>query len=199
MNSIETYLTAFGGLLTALGGWEFIRYLINRSTEKRKAEAEADNVELETMRKHYDWTIQSYENRIEALTEKLEKVNRKVDDMYVRMRHLEQENMKLLKRNNELELELKVAQYNVCERPDDDCIRRLPARQKCRLRMLLNGTYEAEDKEAEDKEVRGHDGDGSGAGCAGQAQGGSAAGSAAVPSGTDAGQDRDNQGKEERL
>lgn len=133
---VETFFIAFGGFITALGGWEFVKHLLNRKTENRKAEAEADNAELETLRKQYDWLQQKYEA-----------VSKKLDGLYAEFRELENRNVELLKRNGELELALKVAQYNVCERPDDECIRRLPSREKCRLKKLLSGEYELGDKE----------------------------------------------------
>ena len=33
-------------VITALGGWEMIKYLMNRKTNRRKEEAEADNMEF---------------------------------------------------------------------------------------------------------------------------------------------------------
>lgn len=43
---ITTLLT----IITALGGWESIKYIINRKTNARKAEAEADSVELSVLK-----------------------------------------------------------------------------------------------------------------------------------------------------
>ena len=123
-------------IIVALGGWRFTSYLFNRDTEKRKAEARAKDAELETMRKQMDW-----------MQEKYETVSKKLDDLYVKFRHLEEEKLELIKKNHELEIALKVAEYNKCEMPDDECIRRIPSRQKCRLKMLLNGTYDAIDKD----------------------------------------------------
>ena len=37
-------------VITALGGWEMIKYLMNRKTNRRKEEAEADNVEFNVLR-----------------------------------------------------------------------------------------------------------------------------------------------------
>ena len=109
-------------IIVALGGWRFTSYLFNRDTEKRKAEARAKDAELETMRKQMDW-----------MQEKYETVSKKLDELYVKFRKLEEEKIK-------------------CERPDDDCIRRLPPRQKCRLKMLLNGTYDEAEEDLK-KEV----------------------------------------------
>lgn len=40
---IETAITLFVSVLTALGGFEAIKYLINRKAEKKKSEAEAES------------------------------------------------------------------------------------------------------------------------------------------------------------
>lgn len=87
------------------------------------------------------------------MQEKYETVSKKLDELYVRFRKLEEEKIQLLKEKNDLLLALKIAEYNKCERPDDDCIRRLPPRQKCRLKMLLNGTYDEAEEDLK-KEVK---------------------------------------------
>lgn len=126
--------TAIASILTAIGGWKFFSHLINKNTEKRKEEIRTRDMEMESLRKQVDW-----------MQEKYEAVSRKLDDLYIRFRELEEEKLRLIKEKHELELALKIAEYNRCERPDDECIRRLPRRQKCRLKQILNGTYEQED------------------------------------------------------
>ena len=134
-------------ILGALGGLEGIRQFMKwwrtRRAEKRVQEAAADNAELETLRKQYDW-----------LQGKYEALNKKVDELYNSIHDLETRNMELLKRNGELELALKIAEWDKCERPDDECIRRLPQRQKCRLKMLLNGTYDDEEQTDKDNKTK---------------------------------------------
>lgn len=134
-------------ILGALGGLEGIRQFMKwwrtRRAEKRVQEAAADNAELETLRKQYDW-----------LQGKYEALNKKVDELYNSIHELETRNMELLKRNGELELALKIAEWDKCERPDDECIRRLPQRQKCRLKMLLNGTYDDEEHTDKDNKTK---------------------------------------------
>lgn len=128
-------------MLTALGGWKFISYLMNRDMIKKEKTMNIQHTEMEQLRKQVDW-----------MQEKYETVSKKLDELYKKFRDLEEENIKLLKENSELKVALKIAEYNRCERPDDECIRRIPSRQKCRLKMLLNGTYEAEDVFKEDVE-----------------------------------------------
>lgn len=111
-------MTAAGGLLAALGGWEAVRYLLNRKTERRKAAAAAADMELDTLRRQYDW-----------LQAKYDELNRKVDSLYGELHAVERRNNELERRNNELEVALRIAEYNVCERPDGDCSRRIPPRR----------------------------------------------------------------------
>lgn len=42
-------------VITALGGWEMIKYVMNRKTNRRKEEAEADNVEFNVLREAMDF------------------------------------------------------------------------------------------------------------------------------------------------
>lgn len=141
--NIVSILVSIASIITAVGGWRFIRFIMNRNAEKREKEMNLHNREMQHLRDQIDWMYKKYEA-----------VSKKLDDLYVKFRLLEEENIKLLKENSELKVALQVARYNVCERPDDECIRRIPTRQKCRLKMLLNGTYEAEDvfKEEEQKQ-----------------------------------------------
>lgn len=134
-------IVSIASVLTALGGWKFISYLMNRDTIKKEKEMNIQHTEMAQLRKQVDW-----------MQEKYESVSKKLDELYKKFRDLEEENIRLLKENSELKLALQIAEYNRCERPDDECIRRIPSRQKCRLKMLLNGTYEAEDVFKDDVE-----------------------------------------------
>lgn len=124
-------LTAIASLLAALGGWRFVRYVMDRNAKKREWEIRNRDMEMTSLRKQIDWMQHKYEA-----------VSKKLDDLYVKFRELEEEKIQLLKKNSELQIALKIAEYNKCERPDDECIRRLPSRDKCRLRQLLSGKYE---------------------------------------------------------
>ena len=50
MDKIEIIGTVIASVLTAFGGWEAIKYYINKDTNKRIAEAEADSVEFTLLR-----------------------------------------------------------------------------------------------------------------------------------------------------
>lgn len=133
MTTLEAILTATTSLLTAIGGVAGIRFLATRKSEKRKAEAEAEDSTLGTLRKQYDWLQQKYDA-----------LNKRIDGLYDELHALEKKNLELIRRNNELELQLKDAAHNICVRPDDDCLRRLPPRVYCRLKKLVKGDYDSD-------------------------------------------------------
>lgn len=47
---LQTVATTTATVIGAVGGWEAIKYFINRDTNHRKAEAEADSVEFDVLR-----------------------------------------------------------------------------------------------------------------------------------------------------
>ena len=127
---INTFLSVAGGLVTALGGWEFVKYLLNRRSNRRIAEANAFKIEREAI-------IEDYKR----VQQEVDELKKKVDELYSRLHELEGERLDLIRRNNELELELKEAEKRVCLQPDDKCLRRLNDNVKCRLVGLLRGSY----------------------------------------------------------
>ena len=48
-SSIMQVIEIVVSVITALGGWERIKYVMNRKTNRRKEEAEADNVEFNVL------------------------------------------------------------------------------------------------------------------------------------------------------
>lgn len=65
-------------VITAMGGWEAIRYCMNRKTNRRKAEAEADNVEFSVLKEAMDFLqgqIREKEQRFAEQTELVRKQN----------------------------------------------------------------------------------------------------------------------------
>ena len=123
-------LTAAATIVTALGGLELIKYLLNRKTAKRVEEANAFDVQREALMKDYE--------RVQGEVDELKK---KVDELYKRLHQLEGERLELIRRNNELEIQLKEAEKHVCLQPDDRCLQRLNQNDHCRLRKILRGEY----------------------------------------------------------
>lgn len=65
-------------MITALGGWEALRYLLNRKTNHRKEEAEADNVEFNVLRETTDFLqsqLKAKEERFAEQTDLVRKQN----------------------------------------------------------------------------------------------------------------------------
>ena len=92
---LQIIAASFAAVLTALGGWEAIKYLINRKTNSRKAEAEADSVEFTVLRQTVEFLqtqLQEKEERFAQQTELVRKLNAEV--------------LELTKQKGKIELEL---------------------------------------------------------------------------------------------
>lgn len=71
-------------MITALGGWEALRYLLNRKTNHRKEEAEADNVEFNVLRETTDFLqsqLKAKEERFAEQTDLVRKQNLEILDL----------------------------------------------------------------------------------------------------------------------
>ena len=123
-------LTIVVSLITALGGWEAIKYLLNRKTNARIADANAFKVEREAL-------IEDYK-RVQCEVDELKK---QVAKLYTEIDTLKNDRLKLMQEKGELELALKEAEKHVCLQPDDKCLQRLNPNDHCRLRKILRGEY----------------------------------------------------------
>ena len=96
-------------IIGALGGLEAIRFtvtfLANRKTNARK------------------------EKQIERYDERLKQRDEKVDTIYREWRTAQAEAQNWMRKYYELELALKDAEHNRCDRPDSECSRRTPPRR----------------------------------------------------------------------
>lgn len=131
---MENFTSQYDWLLaaiTALGGWKFVNWILNRKELKRKALAEAISLETDSLVKRYN-----------VMEQELEQLKLKLEELQVTVNNLQQDKLDLIKRNNELELALREAEHNVCMRPDDECLKRLPPRTYCRLKRLSQGYYD---------------------------------------------------------
>lgn len=126
-------ITACVGIVTAAGA-------IVKSVFGRKRS------QLETLREQYDW-----------LERKYEALNEKVDRLYEQVHELERVRLDLIRENNELKLALKEAEHNICLVPDDECLRRLPRREQCRLMGALRGEYAKDHPSADFPEIKDND------------------------------------------
>lgn len=129
-NQINTILLSAGGVLTALGGFEFIKWLFTRRSNEKIAEANAFKVQRDALMEDYS-----------RLQHEVDVLNKKVNDLYEKLHRLENERLDLIRENNELKLALKEAEKHVCLQPDDKCLQRLNPNDHCRLRKILRGEY----------------------------------------------------------
>ena len=105
----EVLLTA-ASILGTLGGWEMIKYLINRKTNTRKAEAEADSSEFTVLR-----------DTVVFLQEQLQKKEERFAEQTDLVRKLTSENLELTRENAMLKAERSL---KLCERRN--CMNREP-------------------------------------------------------------------------
>lgn len=105
----EVILTA-ASILGTLGGWEMIKYLINRKTNTRKAEAEADSSEFTVLR-----------DTVVFLQEQLQKKEERFAEQTDLVRKLTSENLELTRENAMLKAERSL---KLCERRN--CMNREP-------------------------------------------------------------------------
>lgn len=123
-------LTAAATIVTALGGLELIKFLLNRKSNRKITEANA-----------FDVAQSSWAKEHHRMQDEITELNKKVDDLYDKVHQLESERLDLINENNSLRLQLKEAEKHVCLQPDDRCLQRLNPEDKCRLRKLLRGEY----------------------------------------------------------
>lgn len=129
-----------GTVIGALGGWKLVEWMLNRKANRRRAIAEAVKMETDAFMARYN-----------ALEAEIQRLNKKVDELYDKLRSVQDKNLTLLKEKNEVELRLKEAQHNVCVRPDDECLKRMPPRDYCRLVKLANHEYDVYYKQYKDE------------------------------------------------
>lgn len=133
MSNWGIFASIVGGLVTAFGGFEFIKYIFNKNSNDRIMAAQAFQEERKTIMEDY--------KRIQTEVDRMQGV---IDELRKRVCALEETRLDLIKENNELKLALKEAEHNVCLRPDDECFKgRMPPRTYCRLKKLAQGDYDA--------------------------------------------------------
>lgn len=126
------------GTVVSLGGLSLIKFLFFMKPERRIRNIEADEKEMNVMK----MLVESLKSRIEQQDEKIRQLNGRVDLLYAEKHELEKENNELVRENAMLRIQLAEAERNVCVRPDDECMRRQPPRDHCRLKRLANGYYD---------------------------------------------------------
>lgn len=92
---IITIASTIASLLGTLSIWEAVKYWLNRKTNKRKEEAEADNAEFQVLR-----------DMIVFLQEQMKEKEERFADQTARLRKTQDENFTLLREKAMLELSL---------------------------------------------------------------------------------------------
>lgn len=141
---INTVLTAAAGMIGALGGFEFIKWLFNRKSNERIAAAQAFEAEYKSLTIGY----KRQEEEIQQNKKEIAELNQKVDALYEKVHKLENDKLQLIQENNNLKLQLKEAEKKVCLQPDDRCLKRLNPNDHCRLRKILRGEYQKDHPDA---------------------------------------------------
>lgn len=101
-DKITIILSFFASLLTALGGWEMIKYLLNREPNTRKAEAEADKAEAEADNSEFSILKET----ILFLQSQLKEKEERFADQTDRLRSSQERETDLIQKCNDLKLEL---------------------------------------------------------------------------------------------
>ena len=114
------YWEILATIIGTLGGWEAIKYLINRKTNKRVAESEADSVEFGVLKETIIFLQEQMHNMVVADAEK----EKRFVEQTNRLRKVQDENSQLQKEKSQLELDLQ--RYK--------CVR-----EKCSNRQPPNG------------------------------------------------------------
>ena len=89
-------------IIGALGGWEAIKYLINRNTNKRIAESEADSVEFGVLKETITFLQEQLNEKVRQDAEKEKRFVEQTD----RLRKVQDEMYALSEEKQQLELDL---------------------------------------------------------------------------------------------
>lgn len=65
-----TLASSFGGVLTALGGWELVKWFLNRKSNKRIADASAEKAELDNEKDEFHFLRERLEFKDKELMDK---------------------------------------------------------------------------------------------------------------------------------
>lgn len=122
-------LTGIIAIIGTMGGIEGVKWIVrawvNRKTNARKEKASADSAELQNLIS----IIDNLNKQIERYDDRLKQRDEKVDTIYREWRTAQAEAQNWMRKYYELELALKDAEHNRCDRPDSECNRRTPPRR----------------------------------------------------------------------
>ena len=106
---IETALTLFVSVLTALGGWEAIKYFLNRKSEKKKSEAEASSAETAATKEVQD----VYQQLISDVKADRDEQRQYISELNEDRKHLREEREELRSRIDQMDEKVRELQREV--------------------------------------------------------------------------------------
>lgn len=96
-------------LLTVLGGWDAVKYLLNRKTNKRLEEAQVDAAQSQATADEFH-ALREYN---EFLQHQLQQKEERFADQTDRLRKSREREFELLKENTDLKLELAIKRCEI--------------------------------------------------------------------------------------
>ena len=158
-------IVALGGMFgSVLGLKELVLWLLNRRSNLRKADAEADEKEVAAAHR----VIDILTSQLETLLQRNDSMSAKIDELFRRLRDEELNTITVVKEKHEvemhakdyeiemknMELRLKDAEYNRCDREDKECgyLRLPPRRNKKLTKIKENDTRLQEQQSGEHPE-----------------------------------------------
>lgn len=84
-------------IIGALGGFEAIKYFINRKSNARKADAEADSAEFDALREYNEYLQKTLTEKEQRFTEQTDRLCRIQDEHFSLMREKAQVELELQK------------------------------------------------------------------------------------------------------
>lgn len=128
-----------------IGAKDLIYFLVKRFTEKRENNATAEKMELEVAHNAMNAQKEVITTLREESARKATMIadkDKKIDELYIRIRELEDKNMDLIFdkqayeiqmrdkdiESKNLQIRIKDLEYRRCDRPEKDCDKRIPKR-----------------------------------------------------------------------
>lgn len=84
--NVSTMIEMIVAVIGALGGWEAVKYLINRKTNQRKAEAEADSAEFGVLKETTAFLQQQLHEKEQRFCEQTDRLRKVQDDYFALMK-----------------------------------------------------------------------------------------------------------------
>ena len=101
---IVTIITVIASVAGTLGGWEAIKYFLNRRSNSRIMEAQADREEFGVLKETVEFLQEQLHEQVQQDAEK----EKRFVEQTQRLRKVQDDNYELLKEKSKLELDLQM-------------------------------------------------------------------------------------------